>query len=193
MTRPFGKIGYLNIILALIILSLSVLVVCLGNQIIVFQEKVDSIKNQMAFYQNQSIVLQNQEENLTSQILQLETLPDNVTLSVVSAGSWYADPLTGYPYYKVINLTIQNNGVRNLGGMTLDSRIEGNTSNVGYVGINVDTNKGVLHPNESMNLTMKLVTQENMTKELEKYQLSITLLLDQTVLDQKTVPMGLLT
>jgi hypothetical protein len=187
MAIQSGTIKYLTLMLILIIISLIFPVAYLGNQANEAQEKVENIKNQIATYQNQSTALQNQKENLTNIISQLENSPDNITLTVVSVGPWGADPLEGYPYYKFINLTLQNNGARVVGGMTLDSELKGNTSNLDYLSINVDTTKGVIHPNESMNLSMQLIAPHDNIQQLEKYELTINLILDKTVLDQKTV------
>ncbi len=186
MAAQSGKIKYVTIILVLIVISLIFPVAYLGIQANEAQETVENIKNQIIAYQNQSTALRNQKENLTRVISQLENSPDNVTLIVASVGAWGPDPLTGYPYYKFINLTLKNNGVRTIGGMTLDSELKGNTSNVGYLGIYVGT-QGVIHPNESMNLRMQLIASKDNLPQLEKYQLTIKLMLDKTVLDQKTV------
>jgi hypothetical protein len=75
--------------------------------------------------------------------------------------------------------------------MTLDFKVEGNTTNIGYYGIYVDSNQGVLHVLESKNMKIQLIapTKEG-TQALENCRLTITLLLDETVLDRKTVTIG---
>jgi hypothetical protein len=181
-----GKIKLLTIGLILIMVSLIFSVAYLGNQADMAQENVESLKNQIAACQNQSGALQNQKENLTSMISSVENSPDNVSLLVAWVGAWGPDELEGYPYYKFINLTLQNNGVRTIGGMILDSKLEGNTSNVA-LGIYVYTAKGVIHPNESINLRMQLIASKDNIQQLEKYRLTIKVILDKDVLDQKTV------
>jgi hypothetical protein len=191
MTRFPHYRKLITLTLIIIVITLTFPAIYLGNQVIEAQKKVNDLKNQITYLQNTSDTLQNQEKNLTNQIGQLQNSTDNITLTVVSIGPWHGDPLTGYPYYKFINLTLQNGGVRNIGGMILDSKVEGNTSDIGYLGIYVNSNKGVLHPNESMNMTMQLIAPTDATTQvLMNYRLAITVMLDKNILDKKTITLG---
>jgi len=187
MTITIVKTKYITIVLVLTLIALVFPVVYLGSQVHDAQEKINNNKNQIGIYQNKSIMLQEQKENLLNQIAEFQNSKDNATLTIASVGQWHGDPLTGYPYYKFINLTLKNNGVRTIGGYTFDFKVEGNTSNAGNLGIYASTNQGPLHRNESVNLKIQLVAPQNATQELRKYQLSIHLMLDKVVLDQKTV------
>jgi hypothetical protein len=191
MTRFTNNTKLMTLILIIIVVTLTFPTIYIGNQIIEAQKKISDLETQITYLQNMSDTLQIQERNLTNQISQFQNSTDNVSLTIVSIGPWHGDPLTGYPFYKFINLTLQNNGVRNIGGMILDSRVEGNTSNLGHLGIYVNSNQGVLHPNELMNRTMQLIAPtQAATQVLKNYQLTITLTLDKIVLDKKTITLG---
>lgn len=177
-----------SLIIVTLILTFSALF--LGNQLSETQKKVRDLQSQITYYQNMTDTLQTQANNLETQINQLQNSTDNVTLTIVSIGPWHGDPLTGYPYYKFINLTLQNYGARSLGGMTLDFKVEGNTTNIGYLGINVNTNRGVLHVNESMNMTVQLIASKDGWRAFEDYGLTITIMLDKNVLDRKMMTIG---
>jgi hypothetical protein len=103
---------------------------------------------------------------------------------------WHPDPLTGYPYYKDINITLQNVGTRNIGGVTLDVKLEGNTTNI-YLGIHVTTTQlGVFHIEESKSLLVRLITAKEQRQALEDCRLRLTLMLDKNVLDRQTITIG---
>jgi hypothetical protein len=172
-----------------IVLAFSALF--LGIQMVEAQRKVHDLQSQIAYYENITDNLQTQVSGLEVKINGLQNPIDNATLTILSNGPWHGDPLTGYPYYKFINITLQNFGTRSIGGMTLDFQVFGNTTNIGYYDINVDSNIGVLHVLESKSIMIQLIspTKEG-TQALENCRLTITLKLDMTVLDRKTVTIG---
>ncbi len=180
-----------KLIASLIIITLAIGVVALvvGSQMVQTQTKVRDLQSQLATYENTTNSLQSQASSLEAQIKYLQNPIDNVTLTVVSKGNWYADPVAGYPWYKFINITLQNFGTETIGGMTLDFRVEGNTTNISYY-IHANTNQGVLHVNETRSLRIQLITSIDQKRELADCTLTITLLLDQKVLDRKTVTIG---
>lgn len=177
-----------SLIIVTLILTFSALF--LGNQMDESQKKVRDLQSQITYYQNMTDTLQTQANNLETQINQLQNSTDNVTLTIVSIGPWHGDTIAGYPYYKFINLTLKNYGVRSVGGMTLGFKVEGNTTNIGYLGINLRTKMGVLHENESMNITVQLIASKDGWRVFEDYKLAITLMLDKNALDRKTITIG---
>jgi type II secretory pathway pseudopilin PulG len=185
----FKKVITLSLIVAILILAFPAML--FGIQMVEAQKKVHDLQSQLAQYQNMTDTLQTQTSNLETQINQLQNPTDNVTLTV-SVGYWYTGEYAPPPYTKDINITLQNFGTRSIGGMILDFKVEGNTTNIGYYDIHVISGLlGVLHVLESKSMKIRLIapTKEG-TQVLENCRLTITLLLDEVVLDRKTVTIG---
>jgi len=154
------------------------------------QKKVRDLQNQIAYYENMTDTLQTQASNLEAQIYRLQNPIDNVTFTAISVGPWYAGAYAPPPNSKDINITLQNLGTRNIGGMTLDFKVEGNTTNIDLY-ISVSGLLGVLHVQESKNVRVGLTTPTvDRTQALSNCSLTITLMLDKNVLDRRTVTIG---
>jgi len=186
---PPCKVITFSLIIVTLVLAFSALF--LGSQMVEAQKKVRDLKNQITYYENVTDTLQNQASSLEAQINGLQNPIDNVTLTIVSIGPWLTEAYTPPPYTKYINLTLQNVGTRNIGGITLDFKVEGNTTNIDQFSINVNSNQGILHVLESKNMTVQLTAStKDRTQALENCKLIITLMLDKEVLDRKTVTIG---
>jgi cell division protein FtsL len=177
--------------LIIITLFLTFSALLLGSQMVEAQNKLRDAQNQIANYENMTNTLQTQASSLEAQINGLQNPVDNVTLTIVSVTPWLTEAYAPPPYTKYVNITLQNYGTRSIGGMTLDFKVAGNTTNLGYYSINVNSNVGVLHVLESKNMRVQLIapTKEE-TQALEDCKLTITLMLEQSVLDRQTVTIG---
>ena len=177
-------------LLIIVTLSLALSALFLGSQMVEAQKKVRDLQNQIAYYENMTDTLQTQASNLEAQIYRLQNPIDNVTFTAISVGPWYAGAYAPPPNSKDINITLQNLGTRNIGGMTLDFKVEGNTTNIDLY-ISVSGLLGVLHVQESKNVRVGLTTPTvDRTQALSNCSLTITLMLDKNVLDRRTVTIG---
>jgi cell division protein FtsL len=143
------------LIIVIVVLTFSTLF--LGNQMVESQNKLSDLQRQITDYENMTSTLQTQATNLENQINMLKNPIDNISLSIISITSWLTEAYAPPPYTKYVNITLQNFGTRNIGGMTLDFKVEGNTTSLGYYSINVNSNVGVLHVFESKNLRVQLI------------------------------------
>ena len=162
------KIPIFFLVAATLVLALSAW--SLGSQISEAQKKISDLQNQIAYY-----------ENITS-------TPANVTFTDISLGPWYVQEEFGPPpYHKAINVTFQNVGTRDIGGLTL--RIKEEESIKDDLAISVNTWKlGILHVQEQKSLMVWLSTgNEEQKQAVSKSDLTITLMLDEVVLDEQTV------
>lgn len=178
--------------LIIVTLSLALSALFLGSQMVEVQKKVRDLQSQVSYYENMTDTLQAQAIDLEAQISRLQNPIANVTLSAISVGPWYAGAYAPPPYSKDINITLQNIGTRRIGGMTLDFKVEGNTTNIDPFSIAVISGQlGVLHVQESKSMAVRLITPTtDLTQALEDCQLIITLMLDKEVLDRKAVTIG---
>jgi hypothetical protein len=167
------KATIFSLVIATLILACSAW--SLGNQMNEAKKKVSDLQNQVAYYEN------------------MTRAPANVTFTDISVGPWYVQEEFGPPpYYKAINLTLQNVGTISIGGLTLEFEVEG-PINSDEFGIYISTwQLGILHVQEQKSLTVTLVTgTEDRTHAVSKSYLTITLMLDELVLDKQTVRIGL--
>jgi type II secretory pathway pseudopilin PulG len=179
-----------SLIVVIAILAFSTLL--LGSQMVKAQNKVRELQGQIVNYENTTYALKAQNSNLENQIGALQNSVDNLSLYIVSVTPWLTEAYAPPPYTKYVNITLQNTGARSIGGMTLEFKVEGNTTNIGYYVIYVNSNIGVLHVLESKSIRVQLIAPTTeVTQALANCRLTITLMLDQTVLDQQTVKIGL--
>jgi hypothetical protein len=167
------KVIILFLILATFVLALSAW--SLGSQISEAQKKVSDLQNQITYYEN------------------MMSAPVNVTFTDISLGPWYVQEEFGPPpYYKAINLTLQNGGTRDTGGLTLKFKVEGPIT-INDFAIYVNTwDLGILHVQEQKSLIVRLVTGTvEREQALSRSDLTITLMLDEAVLDEQSVRVGL--
>lgn len=156
------------------------------------QSKVRDLQSQVAYYENMTDTIQTQASSLEAQIYGLQNPIDNVTPTAISVGPWYAGAYAPPPYSKDINITLQNLGTRSIGGVTLNFKVEGNTTNIDQFSIRVISSQlGVIHVLESKNMTVRLTASTtDRTLALSDCSLIITLMLDKNVLDRQTVTIG---
>lgn len=163
------KVVTFLLIAVVIVLAFSAL--SLGSQMSEAQNKVSDLQNQVAYYEN------------------IMHAPANVTFTNISIGNWYHQEKYGPPpYYKAINLTLQNLGARSIGGLTLAFKVKG-PININEFGIYVSTwQLGILHVQEQKSLVVTLVPYNADGKyALSQSNFTITLMLDDLVLDEQTV------
>jgi type II secretory pathway pseudopilin PulG len=184
------KLITFSLIIVTLILAFSALF--LGSQMGEAQKKMRDLQNQVAYYENMTDTLQTQTSSLETQINDLQNPIDNVTFTAISVGPWYVGEYAPPPYSKDINITLQNLGTRSIGGATLDFKVEGNTTVIDQFSIHVISGQlGILHVQESKNMTVRLIASTNdRTQVLSDCSLIITLMLDKPVLDGQTVTIG---
>ena len=185
-----NKLIAFSLILGILVLSFSAL--SLWSKMVEAQKKVHDLQSQVANYENMTDVLQTQASSLEAQIYRLQNPIDDVAFTAISEGAWYLGAYAPSPSYKDISVTFQNVGTRSIGGVTLDFKVEGNTTNIDRSRIFVRSGLlGVIHVQESKNFNATLLTWGmGETQFLSQYNLTITLLLDQLVLDRQTVRIG---
>ena len=178
--------------LIIVTLSLAFSTFFVGSQMVEAQKKLRDLQSQVAYYENITDTLQAQADDLEAQISRLQNPIANVTFTAISVGPWYAGAYAPPPYSKDINITLQNIGTMRIGGMTLDFKVEGNTTNVDPFSTAIISGQlGVLHVQESKSMAVRLITPTiDLTRALADCQLIITLMLDKEVLDRKTVTIG---
>ena len=184
------KLITFSLIIVALILTFSALF--LGSQMVEAQSKVRDLQSQVAYYENMTDTIQTQASSLEAQIYGLQNPIDNVTFTAISVGPWYAGAYAPPPYSKDINITLQNLGTRSIGGVTLNFKVEGNTTNIDQFSIRVISSQlGVIHVLESKNMTVRLTASTtDRTLALSDCSLIITLMLDKNVLDRQTVTIG---
>jgi hypothetical protein len=165
------KVTIFSLVIATLILACSAW--SLGSQMNEAKKKVSDLQNQVAYYEN------------------ITRAPADVKFTDISVGPWYVQEEFGPPpYYKTINLTLQNVGTRSIGGLTLEFEVEGSIS-INEFGIYVSTwQLGILHVQEQKSLIVSLVTgYEDRKQALSQSTLIITLMFDELILDEQSVRM----
>ena len=124
--------------------------------------------------------------NLQIQINRLlEEKEYNLTIKNMAIGSW--ENLGGLNYVRFFNVTIQNDGPGNVGGVTLAFKITGNQTNIQYELMWIEPDQmGVLHAGESKLIR---IYQSESLDNIGKFSgctFVATLMLDNLILDEKT-------
>jgi hypothetical protein len=186
------KIKLVTFLLVTITLVLALLTGFSASQMAETQTRVNVLQAQIGQYENMSDSLQTQAANLQAELGLLQNPVDNITFTDISVTQWQPDPLVGYPYSKFLNVTIKNFGTESLGGFVLNVEVVGNTTNLAPIGIHVSNQGGVLHVAESKSMKVQLITANNRnTDTFMGCSLKLALILDDAVLDTKTVKMGI--
>jgi cell division protein FtsL len=186
-----------TIIFSLLVITTLVLAfsaLFLGSQMSEAQEKVRYLQSQATYYQSMTDTLQTQASSLETQINNLQNPTDNVTFTAITVGPWVYEEYT--PTQKKFNVTFQNVGTRNIGGVTLEFKVEGNTTNIGPFEIYVNPHQlGIIHVRESKSLIVTLVAgfagYPDSPQVLSQCDFTFTLMLDKVVFDRQTVMIGL--
>jgi hypothetical protein len=142
------------------------------------------------YFQKQIDNAHEQANNLQIQLNELQNPIYNLTIENVSTDSWGI--FVGLTLGKTFNITIRNNGDRDVGGLTtkfnfLDNGNLTNSSDFG-VGVAYPQQLGVLHPNESIVIIAVVMT--NWDNPRAGKSLVIDLMLDQTVLDEYIISLA---
>lgn len=119
----------------------------LQSQISELQAENSELKNQNSELLNQNRELQSNISTLEDQISNLQESTYNLEITTVSAGDW--QNLGGLAYNKWFNVTIQNNGPNDVGGVTSAYRITGISNEVPYGLSWIEPDQmGILHVGE---------------------------------------------
>ena len=173
-------------LLLIVIFSLVYPVWLFQTQITDAQKQALSLQNQLAEYENSTRTLQTRVSNLEAQLRELQNpvySTYNVTIVYVSSTPW--TPVVGVTMGKRIYITIKNVGVSDIGGLTIDFKTHPDNSKISLV---EPEQIGVLHVQESIILTAEAFG--NVGVEFSGSSLVVTLMLDETVLDEHTLPLS---
>jgi TolA-binding protein len=155
------------------------------------QNQLNSSQTQISNLQNLTSSLQNQVASLQTQLDNLQTRTYNVTVTKVDSTSW--QPIVGLTIQKEADLTLNNTGNEDVGGITSDIKIvtDGNDTSQ-YFDINVfePSPLGILHVGESVVIRVAITTGLGVPVDLSKTSLEATIMLDTIILDQATIPLG---
>jgi hypothetical protein len=156
------------------------------------KEQTFELQNQLAYYENLTSTLQAQVNNLEAQLSDLQNPIYNVTIIDVSSTSW-GNPV-GMALLRVFSITIKNIGDRAVGGLTTEFKIlaDGNiTDNDDFeITLTHPEQLGVLHVQEST--VIKVEVMSSYYVSFAGKSLVVTLMLDKTVLDERTLSLSLL-
>jgi len=179
--------GIVTFLLLIVIFSLVYLVWLFQTQITDAQKQTLSLQNQLAEYENSTDTLQTRVSNLEAQLRELQNpilSTYNVTIVYVSSTPW--TPVVGVTMGKRIYITIKNVGVSDIGGLTIDFKTH--PDNSCKISLVEPEQIGVLHVQESIVLTADAFG--NVGVEFSGSSLVVSLMLDETVLDERTVPLS---
>jgi len=157
-------------------------------QITEAQKQTLGLQNQLAYYENSINTLQTRVSNLESQLHDLQNPIYNATIANVSSTPW--TPIVGVAMDKLIYITVKNIGVRDIGGFTVEFKTlsDGNATDCCEISMIEPEQIGVLHVQESIVLTAQALS--NVDASFAGKSLVITLMLDKTVLDERTLPLS---
>jgi type II secretory pathway pseudopilin PulG len=153
------------------------------NQTSDAQKQTVDLQNQLAYYENSTDTLQTRVSNLETQLRDLQNPIYNVTIANVSSTPWV--PMVGLAVDKGIYITVKNIGVTDVGGFTIEFKPPSDTSC--EISLIEPEQIGVLHVQESIVLTAHAISTVGVS--FEGKSVVITLMLDETVLDERTVPL----
>jgi len=110
----------------------------------------------------------------------------NLSIKNIAIGSW--KNLGGLNYVRFFNVTIQNDGLGNVGGVTLAHKITGNQTNIQYELMWIEPDQmGVLHAGASKLIR---IYQSEGLDDISKFSgctFLAAIMLDDRVLDEKTM------
>lgn len=156
------------------------------------QKQTFDLQNQLAYYENLTGTLQTQVSNLEAQLSDLQNPIYNVTITDVSSTSW--GNLGGMALLKQFSIIVKNIGVRDVGGLTAEFKIlaDGNvTDNDDFeISMTYPEQLGVLRVQESMVIKVDVLSSYYVS--FAGKSLVVTLMLDKTVLDERTLSLSLL-
>jgi cell division protein FtsL len=180
---------FLFFLLLIVIVALAYSVWSFQRQLSDAQKQTFDLQNQLTYYENLTDTLQTQVSNLQAQLNDLKNPIYNVTIANISSTSW-GNPV-GMTRLKQFSITVKNIGVRDVGGLTAEFKILADgyvTDNDDFEVTLVDPQQvGVLNVQESM--VMKVDVLSSFYVSFAGKSLVVTLMLDKTVLDERTLPL----
>ena len=181
----------LIVIVALVYSALVYSIWLFQNQTSDAQKQTVDLQNQLSYYENLTTTLRTRMSNLEAQLrdLQNPVYPTyNVTIANVSSTPW--SPMVGLAVDKLIFITVKNIGVRDIGGFTIEFKTISNDNVTDRCEISMIEPRqiGVLHVQESIVLTAHALS--NVGVSFAGKSVVITLMLDETVLDERTMPLS---
>jgi cell division septum initiation protein DivIVA len=157
------------------------------NQITDAQKQADALQDQLAYYENSTSTLQTRVNSLEAQLRDLQNPTYTVTIENISSTGWGV--LGGVTVDDNFFITIRNTGVRDVGGLTFRFKILDNGTvwdNRYYdVGMIAPEQLGVLHVQESAVITARILSSVGVS--FGGKTLVVTVMLDKTVLDERTL------
>jgi hypothetical protein len=176
------------LLLIIVIIALVCSMWFFQTQIADAEKQSVDLQNQLSDYENSTNTLQTRVSNLESQLDDLQNLIYNATIANVSSTPW--TPIVGVAMDKLIYITVKNIGDRDIGGFTVEFKTlsDGNATDCCEISLIEPEQIGVLHVQESMVLTAQALSDVGVS--FAGKSLVITLMLDKTVLDERTLPLS---
>ncbi len=168
----------------------------LNNQTIDLQNKISTYPVRINHLENQTMTLEKNNTELRSQIIQLQNEINElrnpsykaIVTSVTNDEWWNPGGIALTSKYYI---TIKNLGAKDVEGLTIGYKVLGNTTNYLPLGVDyVEQPKGILHVNETKQITMTLWTNLAVTSEVMKYYVVVTIKLGDSVLDEHSFQVG---
>ncbi len=154
------------------------------------QKQVADLQNQLISYENSTSTLQTQVDSLETQLHDLQNQTHNVRIENVTSSQW--GNLVGLAVDQSFFIAVKNIGVRDVGGLVFEFKILVNGTvwdSPDYeVGMISPEQFGVLHVQESRVVRAELVSHVGVS--FAGKTLAITVTWDNTVLDEKMVPLS---
>jgi hypothetical protein len=164
---------------------LLIVIIALASSVWFFQARITEDRKQ-------TWTLQAQVNNLEAQVNNLQHPVYNVTIENVTSGSWFVP--VGMALFKEIYATVKNVGVNDVGGLTFEFKILSNgtvwESDYYEIGLGAPDQLGVLHVQESTVIRAEIRSSIGVGFEVADKTFVVTVLLDNTVLDERTEPLS---
>ena len=178
------------ILLSIAIVALVYSMWLFQNQTSDAQKQTVDLQNQLSYYENSTNTLQTHVSNLVAQFHELQNPIYNVTIESVISEPWW-NPV-GITMLKEFSITVKNIGVDDVGGLTFEFKIlaDGNVwdSQNYRIVMTAPEQLGVLHVQEYT--VIKAEIHSGIGVSFAGKSVVITLMLDETVLDESTVPLS---
>lgn len=180
MAKTDKRIILSGVIVCIVVLTFSSLFIY--NELNILRAQVSDLQFQNSQLENQNNELRSNITALENQIKTLQEPTHNLTVTATSSSSWINPG--GIWYIQYFNITIQNKGLNNVGGVTLDYTVVGNQTNIPYEINVIEMPMGIIHAGETVSGRLLLGAGLQDISALSNCRLALTLILDGNVLSK---------
>ena len=168
---------------ALAIIAVTIVALLVGTLFIYIQ--INELQNQIGKLKAKISELQEQNSELQNQLSELHEAIGKVKIVALSVEGW--NNPGGLMYVKPFNVTIQNNGIHDAYGITLNCKITGNQSSLSYnfhYADPLENTQDVIHAGESRVMRVFLETSLELVSRFSGCNLVALLMFSNIVLDE---------